>query len=100
MSMKKQARVYDKEFKLNAVKSYKEGDKGIEGTAKSLGVPMSTLHKWIKAFDKNGPDELCGSGKIKGSNQELHRLKKELADTALERDILKKALAIFSRQKP
>ena len=100
MSTKKQVRIYDKEFKLNAVKSYKEGDKGLEGTAKSLGIPMSTLHQWVKAFDKNGADELCGSGNVKGSNQELHRIKKELADAVLERDILKKALAIFSRQKP
>lgn len=94
------SRTYDKEFKLNAVKLYKEGVKGLEGIAKDLGIPASTLYAWVRAFDKGGIEEFSGSGNIKPSNTELYRLKRELADITMERDILKKALAIFSRRKP
>jgi transposase len=96
---KKNNRVYDKEFKLNSVKLFKESKKSINVYCKDLGVPLSTFHSWLSAFDKNGAAELPGSGNIKGSNLEVFKLKKELADITEERNILKKALAIFSRAK-
>ncbi len=40
-----------------------------------------------------------GKGFVKASNEELFALKKELADVKEERDILKKAVAIFSKKK-
>ena len=97
--MKIPSRTYDKEFKINAVKLYKEGNKGLEGIAKDLGIPMSTLYAWVKVFEGGGAEEFSGSGNIKPSNTELYKLKRELADVTMERDILKKALAIFSRRK-
>ena len=61
---------------------------------------MSTLYAWVKVFEGGGAEEFSGSGNIKPSNTELYKLKRELADVTMERDILKKALAIFSRRKP
>ena len=40
-----------------------------------------------------------GSGTVKSSNEELYKLKKQLVEITMERDILKKAVAIFSRPK-
>jgi transposase-like protein len=91
-------RNYDKEFKSNAIKLYQNGKKPSE-ICKDLGIPSGTFFTWLNQFLKEGKKSFPGSGNIKSSNDELYKLKKELDDTKLERDILKKALAIFSRPK-
>ena len=98
MSMKNQ-RQYDREFKLNAVKLYREGDKGLAKVATDLGIPMTTLAQWVKQFKEHGDESFPGSGSLTPCNEELYRLRKELADVKQERDILKKAVAIFSKAK-
>lgn len=60
---------------------------------------MTTLATWVKEFKENGEQSFPGSGSLKPCNQELYQLKKELAEVKMERDILKKAVAIFSRPK-
>ena len=92
-------RKYDKEFKLNAVKLYQESGKRYEDIAQNLGIPKSTLYTWIQEYKENGEEGFKGSGTIKPCNEELYRLKKQLADVTMERDILKKAVAIFSKPK-
>lgn len=92
-------RKYDKEFKLNAIKLYQESKKDHKEIAENLGIPPSTLYTWIQEYKINGDKGFQGSGVIKSSNEELHQLKKQLADVTMERDILKKAVAIFSRPK-
>lgn len=94
----KQLRTYDKEFKLNALALYKNGKTGSE-VCEDLGIPHATFWNWLKQMNTEGADSFVGSGKIKPVNDETYRLKKELDDVKMERDILKKALAIFSRQK-
>jgi len=96
--MKKQ-RQYDREFKLNAVKLFRESGKSIADIASDLGIPMSTLATWTKQFKEFGNESFPGSGVLKPCDQELYRLRKELADVKQERDILKKAVAIFSKPK-
>ena len=100
--MRKSARVYDKEFKLNAVKLYLEGrgTRGLEKVATDLGIPPATLYNWIKLYAAGGAEEFVGSGNLKPSNAEVYQLRRKLAETTAERDILKKALAIFSQRKP
>jgi len=92
------ARTYDKEFKLNAISLRKNG-KSAAQVCRDLGIPESTFSGWMKEYNQEGEKGFPGSGNIKSSNEELFSLKKELADAQLERDILKKALAIFSKQK-
>ena len=92
-------RKYDKEFKLNAVKLYQESGEKSGEIANNLGIPKSTLSTWIKEYEVNKEKSFRGSGVIKNSNEEVHLLKKQLADITMERDILKKAVAIFSRPK-
>ncbi len=95
MSMDKQ-RKYDREFKLNAAKLYQEGGKSLNQLAEDLGIPMTTLATWVKQFKENGDGSFFGSGTPMPRNEELYRLRKELADVKQERDILKKAVAIIS----
>jgi transposase len=93
-------RTYDKEFKLNAVSLYHGGNsKTISEISKDLGVPEATLSGWIKQYNIDKEKSFPGSGKIRASEEEFRELKKYTAKVELERDILKKALAIFSQQK-
>lgn len=92
-------RKYDREFKINAIKLYRESGKSVEEVARNLGVPKATLYSWIKEFKEHGEDSFPGSGLLKPCNEEVYRLKKQLADVTMERDILKKAAAIFLKPK-
>ncbi len=91
-------RNYDKEFKLKALELYKNGKSGSD-VCKDLEIPHATFWSWLKQLDTEGIKSFTGSGNIKPGNEESHRLKKELDEVKMERDILKKALAIFSRQR-
>jgi len=93
------SRSYDKEFKLNAIALHKNG-KSAGQVCRDLGIPGSTFSGWVKEYDQDKEKSFPGSGNIKASNEELYRLKKELEDVKMQRDILKKAVAIFSRQQP
>lgn len=92
-------RTYDKEFRINAVKHYQSGEKSLAEVANSLGVPVSTLSGWVKEYKEQGENAFPGSGNIKPCNEEYYRLLRAYEDVKMERDILKKAVAIFSRVK-
>ena len=92
-------RSYDREFKLNAIKLYREGEKSLNKVEDGLGIPGSTLSTWVKEFKSEGEKSFPGSGKLKPCNEEIYHLRKELASVKQERDILKKAIAIFSIAK-
>lgn len=64
--------------------------------ARDLGIADSTLHHWCKEFVDAGEKAFPGSGHQSAEAEEVRRLKRELEVTRQERDILKKALAIFS----
>lgn len=67
--------------------------------AKELDVPAAMLYRWRREFSAKQNGSFPGNGKVilTETEQELVRLKKELRDTQMERDILKKAVSIFSR---
>jgi transposase len=96
--MERQRR-YDREFKINSIKLYRESGKGMEEVARNLGIPKATLYSWVKEYKDHGEDSFPGSGLLKPCNEEVYRLKKQLADVTMERDILKKAAAIFLKPK-
>lgn len=92
------SRTYDKEFKLNAVELLNNGRSAAQ-ICRDLGIPETTFCGWVKEYKKENGKCFNGSGNPKSSNEELLNLKKAYEDVKLERDILKKALAIFSQQK-
>ena len=85
---------YDKEFKLNAVKVYLGNNKSLAAIAGDLGISRASLGLWVKEYKKQGEKVFPGSGHV--IDQEIRELKKELQLVKQERDILKKAVAIFS----
>jgi len=92
-------RTFTKEFKLEAVHLAQNSGKSQSQVARDLGIADSTLHHWCKELSKAGEKAFVGSGKPVAGEEEIRRLKRELEVTRQERDILKKALAIFSRAK-
>ncbi len=87
-------RKYDKEFKLNAVKLYLSNGQSLDRVAADPGISRASLGKWVNVYRNHGGKSFPGSGN--SIDQELQALKRELHLVRQERDILKKAVAIFS----
>lgn len=92
---------YALEFKVNAIKLAREAKLqgvSISQTSRNLGVSKSMLHKWIKASEQDAvlANAFPGKGHLPAAEEEIRRLRKELEIARQERDILKKAVAIFS----
>jgi transposase len=91
-------RRYDRQFKVEAVRLINERGKRATEVARDLGVHVNLLYYWKKQLASDPQDAFPGHGKLKPADDELRRLKRELEDVKEERDILKKALAIFSKR--
>lgn len=97
--MPREQKVFTKEFKVQAVQLVQKSGKTQAQIARDLGVADSTLHHWCKEFAQAGEQAFPGSGNAPASEEELRRLRRENELLRQERDILKKALAIFSRNQ-
>ncbi len=86
---KRKYRRYDDEFKKNAIIMLENG-RSIADVSTSLGVNEQNLYDWKKKYGSSSKQE-------SEYEQEVKELRKKLKQTELERDILKKALSIFSR---
>jgi len=91
-------RKFDAEFKREAVRLATSGDRRISHVARDLGIREKLLYRWVQQFREDPQNAFPGQGHLKPEDEELRRLKRELANVTEERDILKKALAIFSRK--
>ena len=96
--MSQERRKFDKEFKLMAVELSKSRD-SIQELAQELGVRPELIYRWRSEYLQKPAGSFTGHGKARHTPQEaeIARLRKQLRDAELERDILKKAISIFSR---
>ena len=76
-----------------------EQERTVREVAKNLGVNETVLHRWKAKFVEDGDLAFPGHGRLKPDDEELRRLRRELANARQERDILKKALAYFAKEK-
>jgi transposase len=97
MSVEKRRR-YDREFKLEAVRLSCEAGRSVAGVARDLGISENVLHVWRAKLKSEGSAAFPGKGHQSGEAEELRRLRRQLAEVTEERDILKKALGVFSRR--
>ena len=91
----KHRRKYDREFKVQAVKLSLEKGKTVKDVAEDLGISAGNLTRWRREYREDSEHSFPGMGKLKPEDEEMRKLRKENADLKRERDILKKALAIF-----
>ena len=86
-------RKFDQDFKEGAVRLVRETGKPIAQVARDLGINPGTLGNWVDA-DRRRRGE--GDGAL-GENEraELVRLRKENAELTMERDVLKRSVALW-----
>jgi len=97
--MLKDRRTYPPEFKREAVELMKNSEKPIKEIAEDLGIRTEILHRWKREQLLAGDHSFPGHGNLSDPEEASRRdLEKRLRDAEEERDILKKALAIFSKQ--
>jgi transposase len=89
---------FDKQFKLDALRLIQDSERPSAEIARELGVHPNVLYRWRNQFLADPDQAFPGKGKLKPEDEELRRLRRELDVVKEERDILKKALAVFSRR--
>ena len=95
--MAKPQPIFTAEFKREAVQLAQTSGKSKAQIARELGISDSALYSWCKQSLEHGSDAFPGKGHQTPLEEENYRLKRELERTQQERDILKKAIGIFSR---
>ncbi len=89
---------YSQEFKQEAVRLVTHGGLSLAQAARDLGVNENMLGRWKKEFEQHASKAFPGQGHAQ--DEELARLRRENEVLRRERDILKKAVSIFSQQLP
>jgi len=86
---------YSQSFIEDVVNMIKTGDKSISEISRDLSIGTTILYRWHKKYSDDENPTLV---EVNEKDAELRELRKKLADVEEERDILKKAISIFSRQ--
>ena len=98
--METNRRQFSEEFKKEAVEHSLTSEKSVEEVARDLGIAHRNLRRWRAQYRKK--EELAfpshGKERLTRQEEENRRLQRELNDVRQERDILKKALAIFTKK--
>lgn len=86
---------YDNDFKVMIVELYKSGQE-VKDIGKEYSLNIDMIRRWKREFDiKQG--DFSKKKEWSTDEVEIKRLKKEMAEIKMERDILKKAVSIFSK---
>ena len=95
--MGRKRRSFNAEFKAEAVRLCRVGDRSIKQVAKDLDLTETALREWVKRADvdvgKGPPGALTTA-----EREELTRLRRENKRLQMEREILKKAAAFFAKE--
>jgi len=94
---KRKRRSFTAEFKAEAVRLCKVGDRTVGQVAKDLDLTETALREWVKRADidaGNGPPDALTTSE----REELQRLRRENKRLQMEREILKKAAAFFAKE--
>jgi transposase len=94
---RRKRRVFTPEFRAEAVRLCKVGDRNISQVAKDLDLTENSLREWVKRADidagQGSPDALATA-----EREELTRLRRENKRLTMERDILKAAATFFAKE--
>ncbi len=87
---------YDKEFKIEAVRLASEPGNTQARIERDLGIGQGVISRWKRELQQDKEQAFPGKGNLKPQDEKLRRLERENNRLRRERDILKKAVAIFS----
>ena len=85
---------YDDEFKQNAVKLSYASPRTVKELAEDLGIHENLLYNWRRKYTADGDKT-----KYATLEEENRDLKRQLAETKMERDMLKKAASYFAKHQ-
>jgi transposase len=91
-------RHFSREFKRDAVQLVTEKGMPVGKVARELDIHPNLLHLWRKKLLAEGDKAFVGKGRVTPEEAETKGLQKKLEKVRQERDILKKALTVFSKQ--
>ena len=91
-------RSYTAEFRREAVRLASNPGLSRRQAAKQLGISPNVLASWVEKFKKGNWSEQPGTELRTEQAREIERLKRELVETRMERDMLKKAAAYFAKE--
>ena len=98
MGQKTGHRQFSREFKRNAIQLVMEKGISVGKVARDLDIHPNLIHRWRRDYLAEGESAFAGIENVKPEDTELKRIQKELEDVKEERDILKKALSVFSKR--
>lgn len=91
-------RKFSREFKIEAVRMVANGGHSLAQVGRDLDVRPDMIRRWRKQLEQEGSGAFPGAGTMQPRDAETQRLRRDLKRVRQERDILKKALAIFSER--
>ena len=89
-------RRFSREFKLEAVRLVTTEGHSVSQVARDLGIRPEMLRRWRNQIQEDAAGAFPGIGRLRPQEEEVRGLRRDLKRVRQERDILKKALAIFS----
>jgi transposase len=94
-----QTKTYTPEFRAEAVKLVLAQGLSLAEAAQRIAMPKGTLANWISSAKRGTATTVMPGGRtVMELEAEVARLRKELAETRMERDVVKKAAAYFARE--
>ena len=97
MEQEHKRKTYDKQFKLDAVALVTTGGRKVREVARELGIDANTLYGWRRELEAAGTEAFPGKGNLTAQEEEIRQLRRKLKEAEEDREILKKALAFFSK---
>lgn len=91
-------RTYSSEFKSEAVELAARSGRSIAEVERELGLSEGLLKQWVRKAKQDGKAAFPGHGRLKATDEEMRRLRRENEILRQERDILKKAIGIFTQE--
>ena len=97
--MSSKRRRFSREYKLDVVRMVTKGGHGVVDVSADLELRPDMVRRWVRQFSEDSEQSFPGVGRQKSRDEEVSKLRRELRRVREERDILKKAVAIFSEPR-
>ena len=89
---------YSKEFKLDAVSLVLDQNYSRAEAARSLGLNSNMLGRWVSEHQTDGGQSFRGNGKLTPEQEEIRKLRSQVKNLEMEKEILKKATVFFAKE--